>query len=132
MADSHIKPLKELSTDWSAEHRTDSLMAVRRLVSEKLDKAIEWYRAKGRCKNKAAFVLRILAISLGALAAAWPTVTKMVARTDSTNPWWARLGLVTILAVLVGALILLYKLLGASSGWIPTPRQQRGQRSLRQ
>jgi len=101
--------------DWADGKRAASLKCVCDQVLVKLDDAKDWYQTKRVKKRWFAWILRVSAILLGTVAAALPTVSEM---TRTTEGWLLRPGMATIVGLVVAALILLDKLVGASSGWI--------------
>jgi uncharacterized protein YdeI (BOF family) len=118
MSGQNIKPLEHQPFDWSDGKRTVSLKSVYDEIVGKLDDSITWYQTKRSLKRKLAWCFRVGAILLGAVATAMPTVAEIAFRDGQHAGCWLRPGTATIVGIMVGALILLDKLIGASSGWI--------------
>jgi len=113
-----IKTLAQPLFDWSDGQRAASLKATYDEIVGKLDDSIRWYQTKRSGKRKLAWCFRVGAIALGALAAAMPAVSEIAARNGPGVDWWLRPGTATIIGIAVGALIMMDKLIGASTAWV--------------
>src|SRR3954470_3802340 len=111
----NIQTLEQAQFDWADGKRNTSLKAVYTAIQGKIDDSIHWYQTKRVLKRKLAWCFRVTAILLAAIATALPTVAEM---TRNTDRWFSHSGTATILGIIVGALLMLDKLIGASSSWI--------------
>ncbi|MHC4520128.1 MAG: SLATT domain-containing protein [Planctomycetota bacterium] len=111
----NIKTVGGAKFDWSDGKRAASIEATYKAILEKLDGSITWYQDKRVLKRQCAWGFRVSAVVLGTAAAAIPTLSEM---TNGAGGPAVRPGIATILGVVVGALLLLDRLIGASSAWI--------------
>lgn len=110
----NIKTLEHAQFDWSDGQRAGSLRAVYEEILGKFDNSIAWYQGKRGRNRKLAWILRVSAMVVGAVAAALPTLSEM---TRTPDGWWLHPGMATILGILAGVLLWLDKFIGASSAW---------------
>ena len=111
----NIKSLEHASFDWADGKRAASLKTLYEGILAKIDDSIQWYQTKRVLKRRLAWCFRVTAILLGAAATALPTAAEM---TRGTTDWLVRPGTATLLGIVVGALLMLDKFIGASSAWI--------------
>ena len=111
----NIGIVKPEQFNWADDKRAASLKAVSEQIIVKLDDATDWYQNKRGLKRLQAWMFRVTAVVFGTAAAALPTVAEM---NRTTQDWYSHPGTATILGVVAAALILLDKLIGASSAWI--------------
>lgn len=99
-----------------------SLGALADALSAKADDALRWYEQSQRNKKRWAIRLRLMAIVLGVLAALVPAVLPVLSPlVRGSGDQWSVTDLVplaTVFGILAGALILLDKFFGFSSGWM--------------
>jgi hypothetical protein len=108
----------DLTLDWSGGQREASLQQVFSHVTKLANDAIEWYIAAKNTKRVYARAIRMLAILLGAVAALLPTVSEIVESTRGMSERLIPAGWTAVLLGIVGALLLLDRFFGFSTGWM--------------
>jgi hypothetical protein len=107
-----------LSLDWGSGHTEQALQAVFDHVMTLADEAIAWYVDAKNRKRLYARGIRVLAIVLGATAALLPTVSEIIENTWDTSERVIPAGWTAVLLGIVGALLLMDRFFGFSTGWM--------------
>jgi hypothetical protein len=111
----NINTLGNGDFDWSDGKRAESLRKVFQSIRAKCDDSIKWYQVKRSSNRRVAWWLRLMAIVLGAFAAAIPTIAEMARDADQ---WWSHPASATIIGIVVGVLLMVDRFIGASSAWM--------------
>ena len=104
-----------LSLDWTSEKAAASLQQVFSYVMDLADEATRWYVGGKNVKRFFARSFRMLSILLGTAAALLPTIGELYAG-NGKSPIGA--GWTAVLLGIVGALLLLDRFFGFSTGWM--------------
>ena len=114
-----IATLESSEFDWADDKRLASLEITMRQVRDKINKAIVWYQRGRATKRTIGAGARYLAIVLGLIAAAIPTVTQIALTSGSTvQDWWQNPGMATIVGLFAGGLLLVDRFAGGTSSWV--------------
>lgn len=105
-----------LSLDWSAERVTDSLHEVYLRSLKIATEAKGWYAKNSRSKKSGARNIRVLSILLAALAAILPTIGELLPSVGIN--YEIKAGWTVVLLGIAGALLLLDRFFGFTSGWM--------------
>jgi hypothetical protein len=111
-----LGPAPSLSLDWSPEKATESLQKVFDHALGLANEAIGWYLHAKNGKGRFARRFRVVAIVLATIGALLPTAGELMADSFGTKP--IRAGWTAILLGIVGALLLLDRFFGFSTGWM--------------
>lgn len=111
----NIKTQKLPEFEWAEDKRKDSLQKLYQAVCAKLEDLIGWYEIKRKGKRILAWFLRFGAVLFGMIAAVLPTLAEIFRTAEGG---WLRPGGATIAALIAGFLVLLDRLVGATSAWM--------------
>ena len=111
-----LRPAPRLTLDWAPEKSAESLRAVFDFAMDLSEEAANWYIRAKNGKRFFARAFRVLAILLGAAGALLPTLGEMLA--DEKGRSAIPAGWTAILLGTVGALLLLDRFFGFSTGWM--------------
>lgn len=111
-----LRPAPRLTLDWTPERSAESLREVFDYAMNLSEEAVNWYIRAKNGKRYFARAFRVLAILLGAAGALLPIIGEMLA--DEKGRSAIPAGWTAILLGTVGALLLLDRFFGFSTGWM--------------